>query len=76
MCSEYVPLAPENIREGPNPLFRAPGFVPELAEIRRNCGRARPLIVGTPRKSKTPKLLCSFSQPGEFVPGIPSNGRS
>ena len=35
---------------------------------------ARPLLVGTPGKSKTLKLLRAFSQLGEFVPGIPLNG--
>jgi len=38
--------------------------------------RARPLQVGTPERSKSSKLLRTFSQLGESVPGIPLNGRS
>ena len=38
--------------------------------------RARPLLVGTPETSKTPKLLHTFSQLRPFVPGMPLNGRS
>jgi len=46
---------------------RQPGLV------RVNSSRARPLLVGTPERSKTPKLLRTFSQLGQFVPGIPLN---
>ena len=39
-------------------------------------GRARPLFIGTPGKSRTLKLLRTFNQLGEFVPGMSLNGRS
>ena len=38
--------------------------------------RALSLLVGTPGKSKIPKLVRTFSHTDEFVAGIPSNRRS
>ena len=38
--------------------------------------RARPSLVGTPGKYKTPNLLRTFSQLGEYAPGMSLDGRS
>jgi len=62
---------------GPHAMRRdSPGNVATLFQYAALLDqvRARPLLVGTPGKSKTMRFLCIFSQLGEFVPGISLNG--
>jgi hypothetical protein len=58
-----------------NSLDGGMGGLLKLGKDKAAC-KVRPILVGTPEKTKNLKLLRTFTQLDEFVPGFPLNGRS